>query len=462
MYSESFENPAARTEQGLRIPIDSKLPFASGLCMILSLVFQLGFLIVYNAMHIRQATDGLFSLMFNFLICATFIVFVFAAAKKSAKLLIVPISISALMYILNLLFFWHYSSIHFLVQNGILPQIMIMFEQIFPLITAFTVLILYCLTVTGKIKSNKPVIIVQIIPVLWSIYKLLSFLPNGISSNGILFTLESTAISVAASVSYILLFLGLSNNPNKKYYERRGFYQNADTINGVAPEVASYRAGDYKGQTYSKLGGWLLFTVVSNIIGAVFSIIQLALYSFLFYFLTQYFSQHAIFIGFMTVSGLCFIFVIVIRIIFAAMIIRKSRNFLKFYDICLLIDLFAGLSVMLLFIIMSNDLTYLSLIGAIISSLAGYFIWRAYFCKSLRVYIYMGNDGYLRNSLFAKNAEKPQIPGYTAINQYPAQTPPDFQKNNLDLIKELHALKEQGIISEKEFEQKKQELLNKI
>ncbi|MBE6741381.1 MAG: zinc ribbon domain-containing protein [Ruminococcaceae bacterium] len=101
---------------------------------------------------------------------------------------------------------------------------------------------------------------------------------------------------------------------------------------------------------------------------------------------------------------------------------KRDAGFLKFYQMFLPIQIGIG------FIINLIQGTGIAgklgtAIPSLVISIVVFVLWNLYFVKSLRVYVYMGSDAYLRNSIFTKNVP---APGTSPYQQPPYQQPPTY------------------------------------
>ena len=455
----------------MHIPPKSRFPLIACLVMLASLLTNVLIIILGGMPYfgILWLSDWMIPVIASLL----YVIFAFAFANKNLVSFIIPLAMSVLGVILMRIFggsWW----------LGAIPVIGV-------LVLPAVMLLMFCLTATGKIRTNIPLVIFSIMVLGFSIFNLASFarviVQMGWTPFESAFLVYLTFVpNILFNMAYVILALGITRNPayvplaatayqaSPAGYGTAGYPPyNAGSAGGRgaahAPEIDEYRANSYLGHVYSKLGGWLLLTVVGNIVGAVQAAALLALFSFLFAMLIMNVGDQGIFIVSMTVVGLAFLMVVVMRIVFAAMVIKRNPRFLRFYDICMIIDACAFIAIALIFMGMSGNAAFLGMIAAAPGALIGYIIWRVYYCRSLRVYIYMGSDEYLRRSVFSKNAIPPMIPSYVAGPQNAAAAPAYGATQSAATpsaaaqIRELFDLKEQGIISEDEFQRKKQDLL---
>ena len=173
-----------------------------------------------------------------------------------------------------------------------------------------------------------------------------------------------------------------------------------------------------KTHPYQKLGGWLLFIVVSNIIslsvvialeftqaGTVSSLRAMLASGTVDWMLlfTQFVTLYALAMG-------------AVQLI---MIIRRDARFLRFYELsCVgtvvtsILSLITALSSVNWSDAMEAGLVIFFAIFEAIAPVGSIFIWYAYYTQSVRVRTYMGSDEYLRLAWIAKKDKgpKPAVP----------------------------------------------------
>lgn len=188
---------------------------------------------------------------------------------------------------------------------------------------------------------------------------------------------------------------------------------NEDLLNSSADEANNFDVYKQYRHKYGRLGGWLLFIVISNIISVANSLINTcSLYSqynsAVQYGLPQ---QDANFLStVMLLSTLVIILGSAASIIYVALIIKKSPYFLIFFELNTIISLVISLALIIFINSGGTQADYSSSIFSFIISIVGFFIWLSYYRNSLRVRVYMGSDAYLRKSIFSKNAKEPMPP----------------------------------------------------
>ena len=169
---------------------------------------------------------------------------------------------------------------------------------------------------------------------------------------------------------------------------------------------------------YQQLGGWLMFFVYAPLVG-----IGLLAIAFLFSFFTllpyiPYIGPMATIIMLIELAGYgvsCFY-----SVKFSMMLKNKNPGFLRFYELAMIVLC----AIYIIVIAISGFRFAASSIRAIMTSVLGFILATLYFRKSVRVHIYMGNDDYLLNSIFSKNAVAPNS---SEIKQY-ASSQADTQR----------------------------------
>ena len=129
---------------------------------------------------------------------------------------------------------------------------------------------------------------------------------------------------------------------------------------------------------YSELGGWLLFFVIMSIVSMLFSL----------YFLI-------IIPGFM-LSPIDWMFTLtasVLSILYAIQVVQRKTLFLRFIQIGYMVNCVSG--------IFSIASVGVYAITTIIGNISGFFLATLYYCKSVRVRVYMGTDEYMDKAFFS-------------------------------------------------------------
>ena len=191
----------------------------------------------------------------------------------------------------------------------------------------------------------------------------------------------------------------------------------------VPPPYAAYTPYPYDPQThpYKKIGGFLMFLLVSTVIG--FAMTPLAI--LLFVFLTRMMGEldpelAAMFTG--QIISMTFTMAIsLVGSIPAIQLLRRKTNFLTLYHI-ITIGGWAVLPVQLLFL-WHQSAAVLSPWGFVSSAAYGlvigiitFILYRMYYTKSVRVRTYMGTDAYITQCPFTRGVAPP-VPAVPDIQQ---------------------------------------------
>ena len=148
---------------------------------------------------------------------------------------------------------------------------------------------------------------------------------------------------------------------------------------------------------YQKLGGWLLFIFVCQIIGLVLDVFYLLMGFDIISMLPSGSESMTMFLVILLVASSCIS--IGLGIVFLILLYKRNTKFLLFYEIISII--FILLSVVTL----SNEL---SEVREFVIQIASFLLWSTYYRKSVRVRTYFGSDEYLRKSIFSRNAQAPE------------------------------------------------------
>ena len=150
---------------------------------------------------------------------------------------------------------------------------------------------------------------------------------------------------------------------------------------------------------YSTLGGWLMFFVVSTIIGCIVASIML-LYAFA--------TTRTVY---EMIGNTIWLVSFVLQIMFIYQIIQRKNMFLKYYQHASIIGVIAQLLLLIIelrgarlsasIIAVMPEIELMIVLYIVITSGAGIVLSTLYYCKSVRVRRYMGNDEYMKNALFS-------------------------------------------------------------
>ena len=152
---------------------------------------------------------------------------------------------------------------------------------------------------------------------------------------------------------------------------------------------------------FQKLGGWLMFIVYAPLVGiGIILILLLISFNSIFPYIQYigYLGPKLIITLLITLAGYgasC-----VFCVMFSIMLKNKDPRFLRFFELTFIVFC----SVHVIIMALSGFDVFIQSINMIISNVLGCMFVMFYFRESIRVHIYMGNDAYLRNSIFSQNA----------------------------------------------------------
>jgi len=153
-------------------------------------------------------------------------------------------------------------------------------------------------------------------------------------------------------------------------------------------------------EKYKKLGGWLLFFVVYFIIGLVMSIIATLISSPIMFI-------YGSTTGYAYIAILSTIVSCALSILLIVQLCTKKSTFLRIYQLSVII----GISLSLIQTLFGSFGGFGgfggSVLLSILFSLIPFFLMTLYFCKSIRVRVYMGNDEYMSKAIFAFKNQPP-------------------------------------------------------
>ena len=189
------------------------------------------------------------------------------------------------------------------------------------------------------------------------------------------------------------------------------------------PDYAQAGTGQRFAQTtavhpeYKNMGGWLLFFMIIYIIDIVYLIIsgvqgfmQMGEYGG---YIEAYFGG-----GLAGVLNFTFIWGVIGAILYAYfvyLVFTRKTNFLRMFQIISILNIVVSLIIMLAMNAMLGEYaSYVnlggSMAGTLIGGIAGLILMTLYFCRSLRVNIYMGgSDEYKNKALFRIGQPKTTI-----------------------------------------------------
>lgn len=171
----------------------------------------------------------------------------------------------------------------------------------------------------------------------------------------------------------------------------------------------TYNYGAPAGKDYTKLGGWLLFMVIIDIIAAIAGLIM-GLASF---GTAASYGEYASWglgdlVAYTVFAGVVSLVAAVLEIWMAATIIKKSVNIIRVYQIVWLTSLALTIVLLVWIIALNSKYSYLGVdlssdistsITEVIFSVLWFIIWNMYFVRSVRVRNYIGNEEYLNRAL---------------------------------------------------------------
>jgi hypothetical protein len=155
---------------------------------------------------------------------------------------------------------------------------------------------------------------------------------------------------------------------------------------------------------YHKLGGWLGFVAYAQLVSIGLLAIAFLITFFSMMQFARYLDGLMIFVllielgGFILISAICVKFFIMIR--------SKNPRFLRFYELLMIV--LGSIGVVVAVLSGATGFGVAEPIRSILSGVIGFFVWTAYFRKSVRVRTYFGSDEYLRQSIFFKNVIAPK------------------------------------------------------
>ncbi|MDR2589892.1 MAG: DUF2569 family protein [Oscillospiraceae bacterium] len=188
-------------------------------------------------------------------------------------------------------------------------------------------------------------------------------------------------------------------------------------------EFISTGSGIPPDHKYRKLGGWLLFFVIINIIAIVvdaFGSIPDVLESIELFAMLGEVNLSAAglpenFKNALTIAligEVVGLLTIVFSIIFVVQVFNRKSTFLRFAQLSAL----AGIFFLIVARLIPNTMVGIDYMGedyitpaisSLIGSIIGFFIFPLYYCKSIRVRTYMGSDEYMHKAIFAYKNQPP-------------------------------------------------------
>jgi hypothetical protein len=151
---------------------------------------------------------------------------------------------------------------------------------------------------------------------------------------------------------------------------------------------------------YKRLGGWLLFLVVVDILSAILAFFSMAGVISAIRLARAHMSAGA-YEALSSVAVIAYGFSIAVGIIFVLMILRRDKRFFFFYHIG------AALTFVLMVVVGGCTDAAGSLPFLTFTTVADIAIRTLYFCRSVRVRTYMETDAYIKDNPFTKRVTPP-------------------------------------------------------
>jgi len=180
---------------------------------------------------------------------------------------------------------------------------------------------------------------------------------------------------------------------------------------------------------YQQLGGWLLFFVYAPLVGIGLLAIAFLINLFTILPIIAYLGPLITFTMLIELAGYgvsCFY-----SYKFSTMLKNRNPDFLRFYEFAMI----TLCSIYVIVIAISGFRLAAASIRGIVTGVAGFILATLYFRQSVRVRIYMGNDHYLRNSIFSKNAAAPNTPEVKRYESSQADTQRQYNPNEPKRVK---------------------------
>ncbi|MDR2615149.1 MAG: DUF2569 domain-containing protein [Oscillospiraceae bacterium] len=154
-----------------------------------------------------------------------------------------------------------------------------------------------------------------------------------------------------------------------------------------------------KEHIYKRLGGWLAFFWIVNILSTGIAIIALPGLLASSQFAEAMRSEYS---AYLTAATIIAVVSIALSVAFIVLLFKKHPSFALIYEIGCLISVASSLSPLLV-----GAFDFSRILGSIL----GFAIWEAYIRNSVRVRTYMGSGEYLLRTLFARSASpEPAVP----------------------------------------------------
>jgi hypothetical protein len=178
---------------------------------------------------------GVYSIIsqFTLLSALLFVTFAFAVAKRNVMLFIIPLAFNTVVELFDLIYVISLSSVN--LTSMVLSPV--------SLLLSATALVVFCLIATGIIRGNQPFVIIWILLAALAIFNSVNNARNMFRYGSFppVQILAYCVPPVLFCLSYILLGLSLSRDPNRHYYQKPSY----------APmQPAGYGNADYGGAGY--------------------------------------------------------------------------------------------------------------------------------------------------------------------------------------------------------------------
>ena len=205
------------------------------------------------------------------------------------------------------------------------------------------------------------------------------------------------------------------NNDNAKYCQKCG-----NDIENISPLLNTPSGGGIYAPTndYTRLGGWLLFFTVWDIITFASAVLSLLLFPLNFFVLDGSINEL-----YSVISSIITVIPLFISVIFR---FKRDSRFLLFFQISTIVSLLFSLYVFGVspyvsgviapideaYRMMGSDIAFMDYLGAIkiffisvvvIGSAVQFFLITLYYCRSKRVNEFMGSDEYKQKAIFKFN-----------------------------------------------------------
>ena len=190
-------------------------------------------------------------------------------------------------------------------------------------------------------------------------------------------------------------------------YSTQTYGVESSTTGGYSSQVTgAYTAVEHP--EYQKMGGWLLFFMIINIIAAVYSFVSVITSCSVTGEAMEMMAAFGMgdLQGIMMFSMVEMVVVAILELIFVYFVFSKNVSFLKFYQIVQILSIV--LSVILIIAANSVFGNYgytlaeagINVAPSLVGGILGLILMTMYYCKSVRVRTYMGSTEYQKRALF--------------------------------------------------------------